>query len=153
MAAINTLRDQLVRDEGRRERLYVDCCGRDRKECRCAKQGHLTGGVGRNFDAIALGQDEIELMLDNDIRAAKHLVGRWLPWSATIDEVRREVLLNMTFNMGIGKLMDFKKMIEAMQRGDWKTAAAELLDSDYGRGVTRTRALRLATQLETGVRQ
>jgi lysozyme len=153
MAGITTLRDQLVRDEGRRERLYVDCCGKDRKQCRCSKQGHLTGGVGRNFDAVALCQDEIELMLDNDIRAAKHLVGRWLPWSATIDEVRREVLQNMTFNMGIGWVMEFKKMIEAMQRADWQTAAQELLDSDYGRAATRERALRLATQLETGIRR
>ena len=152
---IANLTEQLNRDEGRKDRLYLDCCGKSWKECHCPpdKKGHLTGGVGRNFDAVALGEDEIDLMLDNDIRNTKFMLNKYLPWSNQIDDVRQEVLLNMCFNMGIGRLMGFSNMIAAAQRGDWDVAADELMDSDYGRGVTKLRAKRLATQLKTGVRQ
>ena len=47
------------------------------------------------------------------------------------------VLVDMSFNLGKPKLMKFKKMIEALQRYDFETAADEMIDSAWYHQVGR----------------
>ena len=56
--------------------------------------------------------------------------------------------MNMAFNMGVGGVAGFKKMLAALQAQEWDTAARELLDSKYATQVGE-RATRLAQQLIT----
>jgi len=67
-----------------------------------------------------------------------------------LDYVRRGVLKNMIFNLGIKKLLKFKKMLAAVEKGDWKKASREMLDSRWAKQVKR-RAIELARMMETGV--
>ena len=131
-----TLREQLIRDEGMRLKPYRD------------QLGKLTIGIGRNLDDVGLFRDEVELMLDNDIERSAADVEARLPWTATLSEPRRGALVNLTFNMGIGGLLAFRKMLTALQDEQWETAAAELLDSVYAEQVG-PRAHRLAQQLRS----
>jgi lysozyme len=131
------LRLQLVRDEGCRLKVYQD------------QVGKLSIGIGRNLEDKGISQTEAEYLLDNDIRDATSDVLAHLPWAVALDEARRAVLINLCFNVGPGGLLGFRKMLSAMQAGEWATAAAELLDSKYHRQVGQ-RAERLARQLETG---
>ena len=132
-----TLREQLLRDEGCRLKVYKDSVGK------------LTIGIGRNLEDKGISLAEAEAMLDHDIRdfTAEVLVA--LPWSTALDEVRRGVLVNMAFNMGVQGLRGFTKALAAMQAGDWFTAAAHMMDSKWAR-QTGVRAERLAEQLRGG---
>jgi lysozyme len=136
---ISYLKQQLIRHEGSRSKPYYDT----------ATPPKLTIGVGRNLDDVGLFQDEIDLMLTNDInRVIKDLTDH-LAWVNSLDEPRRLVLANMTFNMGISRLLKFHDMLTALQSGDYQKAADEMMDSVWYKQVG-VRALELVNQMRTG---
>jgi lysozyme len=55
----------------------------------------------------------------------------------------------MAYNLGIGRLSKFKKMIAALDSRDYELAAKEMLDSTYAKQV-KGRAKRNAHMMETG---
>jgi len=59
----------------------------------------------------------------------------------------QQIIVNMIFNMGRPRLSKFKKMIAAIEAGDWKTAAVEGRDSRWYNQVSN-RAERLMSRLE-----
>lgn len=132
-----TIRDQLIRDEGLRLHPYKDSVGK------------LTIGVGRNLDDVGISKAEAALLLDNDIADATQRLETAFPWTAALDDARKGVLLNMTFNMGIQGLAGFKNFLAAVQAGDYSSARDHMLDSRWAEQVG-PRAQRLAIQMETG---
>lgn len=146
------LRQQLQRDEGLRLKPYLDCCGKYWRNCQCERKGKLTIGYGRNLDDYGVTRQESEVMLDNDINRNEADVLTWFPWSAGFHETTVGVLINMAFNMGVGGLKTFTKMLRALRAGDREEAARQLLDSKYAKQVGE-RADRLAEQLKTQVWQ
>jgi lysozyme len=68
-----------------------------------------------------------------------------------LDEVRREALVEMAYQMGMERLLGFKKMLAAVRAKDWNAAQIEAIDSRWYR-QTPERAKRTARQLATGVR-
>ena len=133
------LRKQLIRHEGLRLKPYHDN----------AVPPRLTIGVGRNLDDVGIFQDEADLMLTNDINRAISELNSHLDWWNTLDEARRGVLANMTFNMGIAGVLKFHKMLTAIQEGDYQKAADEMVDSAWYK-QTGVRALELVNQMRTG---
>lgn len=69
-----------------------------------------------------------------------------------LDPVRRAVIIDMLFNLGITKFMGFKRMISALRRRDFMTAKNEMLDSRWAKQVGK-RATELAAMMETGKTQ
>lgn len=131
------LRKQLIRDEGIRLKPY-----------RCTA-GKLTIGVGRNLDDVGLTEDEALALLDHDIdRCILQLAGAF-PWFASLDVVRQRVLVNLCFNLGLPRLSTFVRMLAALERRDFTTAAAELRDSKWYSQVG-TRGPRLVASLASG---
>lgn len=126
-----------MRDEGVRKFPYKDTVGK------------TSIGVGRNLDDVGISQDEIDLMLANDIKAATVRLESTFPWTMALDETRRAVLLNMTFNMGIGGVAGFRDFLNKLQAGDFSAAAGAMLDSKWAEQVG-PRAQRLSIQLESG---
>lgn len=67
------------------------------------------------------------MMLENDLigfqRAAEHVLGE--TWNA-LNDVRREAMLEMAFNMGQANLAKFKNMLAALADEDFKTTALSL---------------------------
>jgi len=137
VAPITSLVEQLKRDEGTRLHLYVDSVGK------------TTIGTGRNLSDVGISQDEADLMLANDITHATAQLEISFPWMASLDDVRRAVLQNMAFNMGVHGLAGFKDFLNKMQAGDFRAAAGAMLDSIWAEQVG-PRAQRLSVQLETG---
>jgi lysozyme len=131
------LRLQIIRDEGCRLTLYDD------------PLGIPTIGAGRNLRDRGISQAEAEILLDNDIRQSTSDVLAHVPWAFRLDEVRLGVLVAMAFNLGIGGLVKFEKALAAMERGDWYTAAAHMMDSKWARQIG-LRAERLAEQMRDG---
>lgn len=131
------LKAQLKRDEGTRAHAYTD------------SEGYLTIGVGRLIDAVKggrLSSDEIEYLLDNDVDRVAYRLRHEFDWFKDLSDVRQECLINMAFNLGVGGLMNFKRMVRAMERGYWDEAAKEALDSKWSKQVG-ARAIRIATAL------
>ena len=62
---------------------------------------------------------------------------------------RQRVLLNMCFNLGSGGLLEFRKSLAAMERGDFETAAREMKASKWATQVG-DRADRLAALMRSG---
>lgn len=95
--------------------------------------------------------DEAERRRDVKIAEAQSELDRHAPWWRSLSDVRQDVLANMTYNMGWPRLSGFHNALAAMQRHDYETAAAEMLNSEWARQV-HGRATRLAKQMRTGVR-
>ena len=130
--------DQLVKHEGLRLKPYVDTVGK------------VTIGVGHNLTDNGLPQHIVMELLEMDIDDAVKLLDP-LPWYQSLDSVRQEVIVNMTFNLN-RKILDFKNMIRAIQIGDWDEAANSILNSKFGKQVGN-RAVDLATQMRLGTRK
>jgi lysozyme len=134
---MNSLIEQLKRDEGLRLTPYKDTVGK------------LTVGYGRNLSDIGISKDEAEFLLTNDVRRAAEDLSRTLPWTDKLTEVRRAVLINMCFNMGLGGLLQFKTTLSLIQAGDYDKASFRMLQSKWATQVG-DRAERLSMQLRTG---
>ena len=114
--------------------------------------GLMHVGVGRNIDAnggIGLSDDEIDLLLDNDVVRVMRELAKALPWYKQLDEVRQDVLVMMSFNLGLPRLLKFEKAIAAAQAGHYDTAAVEMLDSRWAKQVG-DRAVVLSIMMESG---
>mgnify|MGYP001245029212 FL=1 len=114
---------ELKRDEGVVLTLYKCSAGKN------------TIGVGRNVDDRGITDDESDYLLSNDIDlCVKELEGTF-PWFQTLSDTRQRVMVNMCFNLGLSRLMGFRKFLAAMEAGEWETAGVEMLDSKWARQV------------------
>lgn len=111
--------------------------------------GKTTIGWGRNLDANGITKQEAELMFQTDLAAAELCCNRQVGRAfASMCPARQAALIDMAFNMGERVFSTFKKMLAAIQIGDWDTAATEVLDSNYAKqvhGRARMNAVLLAT--------
>jgi lysozyme len=123
--------------------------------------GHLTVGIGHNLianpataelgrriDRVGMTITEAEAMqlLDHDIEHFTTAVRTRIPEFDRLSEPRQHVLIDMAFNMGMQKLLEFRKMLAALRKGDFEAAATEMLDSDWAHQV-KNRATRLAMMM------
>jgi lysozyme len=177
------LEQELERDEGLRLGTY-----------RCTA-GYLTIGIGRNLDANPLTAAEqracgvtsprparitreaATILFRNDIAKVAAQLDRALPWWREMSDRRQRAMINLGFNMGVGRravpgvrkasgLLSFTNTLAQIQRGDYgrvgpntasvatalvgSTGACRgLLSSKYARDV-KGRAVRVARMLEEG---
>jgi lysozyme len=137
-ALMNRIKAQLVRHEGLRLKPY-----------RCTA-GKLTIGIGRNLDDRGISQKEAYVLLENDIQnCEKQLLDEIPEIYNALDEVRKSVLLNMCFNLGIKGLLEFKNTLAFIAAGDWERAANGMLASKWAKQVGR-RAIELSEMMRKG---
>ena len=93
---------------------------------------------------------DITMLLTDDLnnvrKEAEQVFGA--SWES-IDLVRREVIVNVLYNLGLTRFRQFKKFIAAVKAGKWHESATELLLSEAAR-ENITRYHRDATVLQTG---
>jgi lysozyme len=99
---------------------------------------------------VGLSDGEIDHLLHNDIERAAADIEREMPWATRLDPVRFRVLVNMAFNMGMGRLNTFQHFLQALEAGRYELAAAEMLHSKWAAQVG-PRAERLEKMMRTGV--
>lgn len=115
--------EQLKVHEGVRQFPYVDTVGK------------LTIGVGHNLTDNGLSLPIIDRLLIEDLEQIHVELDRNIPEWCDLSENRRMVLLNMGFNLGIPRLLTFRRFLAALDREDYEVAAAEMLDSKWARQV------------------
>jgi|TARA_R100001460_G_scaffold107361_1_gene155998 lysozyme len=129
--------EELKRDEGVRFKPYH--CSADK----------LTIGVGRNLDDVGISEAESDFLLANDIDNCVSELKRTFNWYEGLSNVRQRVMINMCFNLGLSRLMNFKNFLGAVESKDYTKAGVEMLDSKWARQVG-PRATRLKDMMVEG---
>lgn len=125
--------------------------------------GKDTIGYGRNIEAHPFTSEELLLMgfdkatKKENIRVSKDLAKQWLEEELirSLESVsklacfeklstrRKAVLVDMCYNMGLGRLKGFKKFFKALEDRNYIEAGAEMQDSAwYNQVGDRAMALR-----------
>ncbi|MCK9373453.1 MAG: glycoside hydrolase family protein [Sulfuricurvum sp.] len=131
------LEEQLIIDEGFSSKPYKDTVGK------------LTIGFGRNLDDKGISRSEAFTMLQTDIKAAKYDLSRNLKFFDQLCDGRQSALINMTFNMGIDKVLGFKRTLKLMEEGKFEEASIEVLKSKWAEQVG-DRAKRISDKIRLG---
>ena len=119
MAASDIAATRLTGEEGFRSKAYRDTVGK------------LTIGYGFNVDA-GITEPVARALLTAQLAEIDRALSAY-GWYKALDDVRASVLLDVAFNVGVGGLLHFPKMIAAIAARNWVTAHDELLDSDAAR--------------------
>lgn len=119
------------------------------------KQEEGFSGVGykctEGFDTIGYGtrlplsKEESELILEYRLKIMKSQLTGYL-YNLDIKQEAWDILFNMAYQLGVRGVLNFKKMIKALEKQDYKTAAKEGLDSLWHK-QTPNRAKRLMDRL------
>lgn len=141
-------------------------------------KGYLTIGYGFNLGYLSLPPGishrnvkirpvnplpkEIgETLLRMKVEETARELERYLPWIAQLDEVRREVLIDMAFNMGVMGTPDGKKglvdgwpnFLRHVRHGEYGRAGKIMRGSKWRSDVHDRRAMPLTRMMETGIRE
>jgi hypothetical protein len=71
-------------------------------------------------------------------------------WFGTLNQARQCALVDLMFNIGATKFRGFKRMIAALEQGDYAAAAGQLRSSAWASQVQPSRRDRVVHQLATG---
>ena len=133
---LNRIIGELIESEGLKLKPY-----------KCTS-GKLTIGIGRNLEDKGITRKEAVELCNNDLIEVRNSLFRFA-WYRHLDEVRQEAIIRMAFNMGVSDLLEFKKMIAALELKDWETAAYEALDSRWSTQVG-DRSIEIAEIIRSG---
>lgn len=136
------IRDQIKRHEGLVLHAYED------------HLGYLTIGYGRLIDERrggGISQAEADQLLTNDIARVIADLEQRIDYLHRLPEPVQHALINMGFQLGINGLMGFKKMLTAIEAGDYERAASEALDSRWAE-QTPGRAKEIANLIASGAK-
>jgi len=134
--------------DGRKASGYITMNEGYRKDLYYDTEGIPTIGIGFNLlEGFTL--EESTAVLKLRMRTCIDELCSNVPAYLTVCQARKIVLLDMTYNLGITRLLKFKKMLAALEAGDYQLAAKEMLDSTYARQV-KGRARRNARMMVTG---
>lgn len=134
------IRSQLLRDEGDKPSVYQD------------QFGYWTIGVGFLIDARKGGKlppAVRDFWLDYVIDERRRALRAALPWFDRLDDVRKAVLLNMSYQLGVAGVLGFSATLARVRDGRYADAANSMLQSLWAK-QTPERARRLSRQMETG---
>ena len=131
------LKSLLIKHEGLKLKLYQDIVGK------------WTIGVGRNLEDNGIRESEAIYMLNNDIEYFYNSLDERFPWFKNLDDTRKIILLNMSFNLGIKGLLSFKKMLQSLSIHSYLEASIQMLESKWAYQVGK-RAEELSEMMRTG---
>jgi len=128
--------EELTRDEGFKSKVYKDSVGIE------------TVGIGRNLVDVGVTKEEAQYLLGNDIKGAVADAEKF-PWYCCLTPVRKRVIVNIIFNIGLPRFKKFKKTIAYIKAHEFDDASVEMLDSLWARQVG-IRAKRLSVMMRNG---
>lgn len=138
----NKLINALILDEGFRSQPYDDATS----EKLTAQKGKVTLGCGRNLDDCPLTIDEAIYLMKRPLDELEHQLDN-TSFYKTLSDERKLIILNMAYNLGYNGLLQFKRMIAAIETFNYKLVAEEMLNSKWAQQVG-DRAVRLAKEME-----
>lgn len=144
--------EQIKIDEGFRSKVYKDTKGLD------------TVGYGYNLDANpqrlsssqikairakGITEEFAEQLLLAEINDVENRLHLQLDFWSKLTVVRKDVLINMAYNLGVAGLLQFRHTLQLIRFGKYSEAADAMLASLWAKQVG-DRAKRLATTMRKG---
>jgi len=114
--------------------------------------GYWSIGYGKCIDKrikCGISIKEAEYLLMNEIERSQIELSHY-DWFNEMDKVRKEVLIELHFNIGLTKLLKFENMIDSLKKRRYGDAAAHMLDSQWRQQVGDKRSGNMASRLATG---
>ena len=139
------LKEEITADEGKVLEIYKDHLGYP-----TVGVGHLILEGDEEFGqpiGTKITETRCDELLFRDLNIGlseceDRFHNNWIDWP---EEVKL-IIANMAFNLGLTRLVKFKKMFAALNKGDYKLASEEGLDSRWAKQVYN-RAKRLMNRL------
>jgi lysozyme len=141
---IDKLIQELILDEGYKYETYEDHLG-----FLTLGVGHLVLDTDPEIDkpvGTPVSEERVLECLNNDIETVCNELDRNMPWWKELSDEKMRVLANMCFNLGITRLLKFRKFLAALEAGDFETAGEEMMDSKWATQVG-ARATRLQRRI------
>lgn len=114
--------------------------------------GYWSIGYGKCIDKrvhCGLTIKEAEYLLNNELERSRFELGHY-DWYNDLDQVRKDVLVELHYNIGLVKLLKFENMIDSLKQKKYGDAAAHMLDSKWRRQVGEDRSTDMAKRLASG---
>ena len=121
--------DCLIEHEGRARYAYEDTLG------------NITIGIGRNISQRSgkgLSLDEQMYLLNNDIVSCRNQL-KSMPFYQIQDDVRKDALVEMCFNMGLPHLCCFRNMISDLSEKLYESAVRSARESKWATQISKAR--------------
>lgn len=133
------IEEVLLKEEG-----FVPHCYQD-------SLGYWTIGIGTLIDKRGGGISMAAafFMLNEEVEKIRHGLDASVLWWRDLNEVRRDVLMSMAYQLGLAGLLKFTRTLACVERGDYQGAAAGMLASKWA-SQTPARAKRAAEAMRTG---
>lgn len=109
-------------------------------------RGNITIGFGLNLSVNGISPQDAERWRDQTIEELRGRLAGQLPYFHGLLPARQGVLIDIAYNAGVGGLMGFKRMLAALEEGDYPTAANEIVDSE----LAPARKAELARMMKSG---
>ena len=111
--------DYVMRHEGLKTEPYMDT------------EGKLTIGIGHCLDTKPISQRACMVIFEDDCMDVERDLTKLVYDFDKLPDRAQMVLFDMVFQLGLGGVQKFKKMLLAIQERDWDKASDECLDSRY----------------------
>ena len=136
---MSKLIEMIKRHEGVKSKVYL------------CSAGYETIGVGRNISESGLGlsDDEIDYLLENDIKRVQEELQDTYFWFGGLNDARQDAMVDICFNLGLTKLRGFTNALTAMSREQFDVAADEFMDIKWAKQVGM-RAIRVTEMIRSG---
>ena len=130
-----SLLEELKKHEGFRSRPY-----------KCT-EGYLTIGYGQRLDYIEVDEKTAEIWLMEKVEKIKYKLESKFPWYLKAPKEVQEIVINMSYQMGVSGFAKFKKTIKYLEQGLYHKASTEMLYSLWSR-QTPERSKELSDRLK-----
>jgi lysozyme len=121
------LKEEIKLHEGFVPKTYSDSLGK-----KTIGYGHLCVEPEQWDDDKEYTKEELELVFEKDFEEALKNAESLID-SRSINQIAKQVIIEMVFQLGIGGVGKFKKMWEALDREDYLLASTEMLDSRWAK--------------------
>ena len=144
---IKSLIEELIVDEGKINEIYKDHLGYE-----TLGVGHLVLDTDKEYGqpvGTKVSDETVTAYLTKDIENICKDLDRNIPFWRDLDEERQRVVANMGFNLGINRLLQFEKFLNALENKNYDEAADQMMDSRWARQVG-PRSERLKVRMLSG---
>jgi lysozyme len=138
---MDRLLQSVKKHEGYRNKVYLDTLGK-----RTVGVGHL---CVEDFweDDKEYSEEMLMNILKDDLKNAIEGAERLLKDCPVLDDLAKEIIIEMVFQLGETGVSKFKNMLKALEEGpDYQTAAIEMLDSKWAK-QTPNRAAAMSAEM------
>lgn len=133
------LRNMIARHEGNDNTVYPDSRGIPtvgigfnlRRDDAAERLQNVGADINEVLDGQALTDEQVNSLFQDDVRMALNDARTFLPNFNEHPEIVQDIVTDMSFNLGLTRLSQFNNFREALSRGDYQTAADEMVDSRW----------------------